>query len=111
MASMTLGRVPSLKFGTHSTSDVVPKDSPRLTIFDSVVDHPDVGSILDLRVGDLLRRLGSSEPAPGGGAAAAVAGALGAALVQMTANLTIGRRQLAAVDGEARSIEARSADL
>lgn len=61
-------------------------------------------SILDLTVGDLLDQLGSSAPAPGGGAAAAVAGALGAALVQMTANLTIGRPKFAAVEEQARHI-------
>jgi formiminotetrahydrofolate cyclodeaminase len=64
-----------------------------------------------LSVCELLERLGSSEPAPGGGAAAAVAGALGAALVQMAANLSIGRPKLAAIDEQARRIEARAADL
>lgn len=67
--------------------------------------------MLDMTVGELLQRLGSSDPAPGGGAAAAVAGALGAALVRMTANLTIGRPRLADVEEEARAIEARAADL
>jgi formiminotetrahydrofolate cyclodeaminase len=68
-------------------------------------------SILDLRVGELLARLGSSDPAPGGGAAAALAGALGAALVQMTANLTVGRPRLADVDDQARRIAARAGEL
>ena len=59
--------------------------------------------MLDMTVGELLQRLGSSDPAPGGGAAAALAGALGAALVQMTANLTIGRPRLADVEEQARA--------
>src|SRR6185436_11764400 len=56
-------------------------------------------------------RLGSAEPAPGGGAAAALAGALGAALVQMTANLTIGRPRFATVEDEAKAIEVRTGAL
>jgi methenyltetrahydrofolate cyclohydrolase len=68
-------------------------------------------SLLDLRVHDLLDLLGSAEPAPGGGAAAALAGALGAALVQMTANLTIGRPRLADAQEQAQTIQARAAEL
>jgi methenyltetrahydrofolate cyclohydrolase len=64
-----------------------------------------------MSVGQLLQRLGSSDPAPGGGAAAALAGALGAALVRMTANLTIGRPRLAEVEDQARRIDSRAADL
>jgi methenyltetrahydrofolate cyclohydrolase len=75
------------------------------------LNHPASRSILDLGVGELLERLGSSEPAPGGGAAAALAGALGAALVQMTANLTIGRPRLADVEAQARRIARRSGEL
>jgi len=75
------------------------------------LNHSVAASILDLSVRELLERLGSSDPAPGGGAAAAVAGALGAALVQMTANLSIGRPKLAAVEAQARQIEAQATDL
>jgi methenyltetrahydrofolate cyclohydrolase len=75
------------------------------------LNHSDGASIRELRVGELLERLGSSEPAPGGGAAAALAGALGAALVQMTANLTIGRPKLAAVEDQARGIETAAGAL
>ena len=75
------------------------------------MNHSDSSSILDLTVGDLLQQLGSSDPTPGGGAAAALVGALGAALVQMTANLTIGRPRLVDVEPQARSIEGRAAEL
>ena len=75
------------------------------------MNHSPSDSILDLSVRDLLERLGSAAPAPGGGAAAALAGALGAALVQMTANLSIGRPRLADIEAQARQIEARAADL
>lgn len=43
-------------------------------------------------------------PAPGGGAVAAHVGALGAALAQMVAGLTIGRKKYAAVDTEMREL-------
>jgi methenyltetrahydrofolate cyclohydrolase len=75
------------------------------------LNHSTSDSILDLRLRDLLQRLGSSEPTPGGGAAAALVGALGAALVEMTANLTIGRRRFADVEDRARQIEQRAAEL
>jgi len=68
-------------------------------------------SLLDLTVGHLLEQLGSPAPAPGGGAGAALAGAMGAALVQMTANLTIGRPRLLEVEPQARDIEARAGAL
>ena len=40
-------------------------------------------SLLDLPAGELLERFASSQPTPGGGSAAALAGALGAALAAM----------------------------
>jgi len=77
------------------------------------LNHPPSGanSIYRLSLGDFLERLGSGDPTPGGGTAAAVVGALGAALIEMTANLTIGKPRLADVQEQARSIEARAADL
>ena len=75
------------------------------------MNHPGSSSILAWSAGELLERLGSSEPTPGGGAAAAVAGALGAALVQMTANLTVGRRRFAEIEDQARRIAQRAATL
>lgn len=51
----------------------------------------DQTQLTDLPVHDLLERLGSSDPVPGGGSAAALSGAMGAALVAMVAELTIGR--------------------
>jgi len=48
--------------------------------------------------------LSSAEPAPGGGSAAAFAGAMGAALVAMVARLTIGRKAYADVEAEAKRV-------
>jgi formiminotetrahydrofolate cyclodeaminase len=51
----------------------------------------DSTQLTDLPVQAFLERLGSSDPVPGGGSAAALAAAMGAALVAMVAELTIGR--------------------
>jgi formiminotetrahydrofolate cyclodeaminase len=40
---------------------------------------------------DFLDKLASSAPEPGGGSASALAAAIGAALVSMVANLTVGK--------------------
>jgi glutamate formiminotransferase / formiminotetrahydrofolate cyclodeaminase len=51
----------------------------------------------------------SPAPVPGGGSVAALAGALGAALAQMVAGLTVGKKKYAAVDAEMRDIALRAA--
>lgn len=53
-------------------------------------------------VSDLLERLSSSAPVPGGGSAAALAGALGASLVAMVCELTVGRAAYADAEPIAR---------
>ncbi|MCG3227229.1 MAG: cyclodeaminase/cyclohydrolase family protein [Candidatus Heimdallarchaeota archaeon] len=47
--------------------------------------------LIGMKITDFLNELASSAPAPGGGAAAAIAGAMGAALGSMVARLTIGK--------------------
>jgi formiminotetrahydrofolate cyclodeaminase len=47
--------------------------------------------LTDLSVTDLVGRLASRDPIPGGGSASALAGAMGAALVHMVVELTAGR--------------------
>lgn len=58
-----------------------------------------------------LSDLASSKPAPGGGSAAAVAGALGAALSSMVANLTLGKEKYKEVEGAFETILERAEKL
>jgi glutamate formiminotransferase/formiminotetrahydrofolate cyclodeaminase len=53
----------------------------------------------------------SSAPVPGGGSVAAHVGALAAALVQMVAGLTAGKKKYATVDAEMRSVALDAAGL
>jgi len=58
-----------------------------------------------------LADLGSEKPAPGGGAAAALLVATGAALVEMVTNLTIGKPRYAASEQVMQEVRARAADI
>ena len=51
-----------------------------------------------------LDDLASGQPTPGGGSAAAIMGAMGAALVSMVCNVTIGKKGYEGVEGEMRAI-------
>lgn len=62
-------------------------------------------------LGHFLDRLASARPAPGGGSAAAVMGAMGAALVSMVANLTIGKRPYAEVEDEVAALREQAEAL
>jgi methenyltetrahydrofolate cyclohydrolase len=46
----------------------------------------------------------SSAPAPGGGSVSATVGALGASLVSMVCNLTLGKEKFAAVEGQVKDL-------
>jgi glutamate formiminotransferase/formiminotetrahydrofolate cyclodeaminase len=59
------------------------------------MQHPPVSEGVSL--GGFLDEVQSGSPTPGGGTVAALAGALGAALVGMVANLTLGKKKYAAV--------------
>jgi formiminotetrahydrofolate cyclodeaminase len=58
----------------------------------------------DLPMNVLLERLGSSDPVPGGGSASALTAAMGAALVAMVAELTIGRPDYAEHEATIRKL-------
>lgn len=53
----------------------------------------DKNLIVEYNITEYLRKLASDEPAPGGGAASALTGAQGAALLIMVTNLTIGKER------------------
>lgn len=61
-------------------------------------------------VHEFLERVAASEPVPGGGSAAALAGSLAAALGEMMAGVTEGRVQLAASDSRVRKIHTKLRD-
>ncbi len=58
-----------------------------------------------------VENVADADAVPGGGSVAAIAGALGAALVSMVAGLTLGRDRYAAVDAEMREIQRDAAGL
>src|SRR6476619_1084380 len=60
---------------------------------------------------EFVGSVASPSPTPGGGSVAAHAGALAAALAQMVAGLTIGKKKYAAVDTEMRELAVRAAGL
>jgi formiminotetrahydrofolate cyclodeaminase len=62
-------------------------------------------------ISDFLDALASEAPTPGGGSAAAIIAAMGAALASMVCNLTIGKEKYAAVEADVRAALAHSEDL
>ena len=67
--------------------------------------------IKDTAIEPFLDQLASSAATPGGGSAAAIIGAMGAALVSMVCNLTIGKKKYAEVEGEMKDVLAKSEAL
>lgn len=65
----------------------------------------------DLTITEFLEQTASAEPLPGGGCTAALSAALAASLVEMVANLTIGRKEFQAVENEMKKIAQTAADL
>lgn len=58
----------------------------------------------EMTVKEYMTELAAGTPIPGGGGAAAMSGALGAALASMTANMTIGREKYAANEPELKEL-------
>jgi formiminotetrahydrofolate cyclodeaminase len=67
--------------------------------------------ITESPVNIFLDELASSKPAPGGGSAAGLMGANGAALVSMVCNLTIGKKKFAAVEPQVKEINEKAVAL
>jgi formiminotetrahydrofolate cyclodeaminase len=70
------------------------------TVHGSTVRESTVQSSIEKFLDDLA----GGNPTPGGGSAAAVMGAMGAALVSMVCNVTIGKKGYEGVEGEMRAI-------
>jgi formiminotetrahydrofolate cyclodeaminase len=64
-----------------------------------------------LTIDDFLAQLGSSDPTPGGGALAALSGAMAAAMLAMVCNLTLGRPRFAEIEAEVRQLLAECHSL
>ena len=67
--------------------------------------------LTDMTITGFAEVLASDAPAPGGGSAAALSGALGAALSSMVANLTIGKEKYAADEAEVLAAREKAAAL
>ncbi len=67
--------------------------------------------IKDQPIERFLDELASKAPTPGGGSAAAIMGAMGAALVGMVCNLTVGKKNYEAVEAEMRDMLEQSENL
>jgi len=66
---------------------------------------------LDKPLKDYLDRLAAGTPSPGGGSAAALAGALAASLTCMVANFTVGRERFRAVEARVKKILSRAEEI
>jgi methenyltetrahydrofolate cyclohydrolase len=62
-------------------------------------------------IDEFLNRLAGADPTPGGGSAAAIMGAAGAALVSMVCNVSIGKKGYEAAEPELRTVLAQSESL
>jgi formiminotetrahydrofolate cyclodeaminase len=65
----------------------------------------------DLSIVEYLAKTASGDPVPGGGSSAALNAALAAALTEMVANLTIGRKNFESVDAEMRTVAVKASTL
>src|SRR5919204_2094905 len=69
------------------------------------------GGVIELPVREFAEGLAAKQPTPGGGSAAALAGALGAGLVSMVCRYTVGRERFAEVEDAVQRVLARSEEL
>jgi len=67
--------------------------------------------LIDKKVSNFLNELASNSPTPGGGSVAALAGVLGAALISMVGNLTVGKKKYEDVEEDIKKIISSSEKL
>jgi formiminotetrahydrofolate cyclodeaminase len=68
-------------------------------------------SVTQESIEEFLNALAGADPTPGGGSAAAIMGAAGAALVSMVCNVSIGKKGYEAAEAELRTVLAQSETL
>ena len=67
--------------------------------------------LIDKKISNFLDELASNSPTPGGGSVAALAGALGAGLISMVGNLTVGKKKYEDVEEDIKKIIGSSEKL
>ena len=70
-----------------------------------------MAELRELSVNQFVEETASKASVPGGGSVSAMVGALGAALMEMVANLTIGKEKYAGVQEEMQALAAEGAAL
>ena len=85
--------------------------SPEQILESRLFSSPSAAASLPPQSASFLDELASALPAPGGGSAAAYAGAMGAALVAMVSGLTIGRKKYAEVEAEMQAVRVMAEKL
>jgi formiminotetrahydrofolate cyclodeaminase len=70
--------------------------------------HHSIENITETSIDDFLAHLASKDPTPGGGSAAAIMGAMGAALISMVCNVSFGKKGYEAAEPELREVCAQS---
>ena len=71
----------------------------------------EISPLVTMRVASFVDTVSSDSPAPGGGSVAALAGALGAALAAMDANLTVGKKGYENVFEQLSTLAVRAQEL
>lgn len=67
--------------------------------------------LADLTIKEFLATTASNAPVPGGGSISALNGAIATALTEMVANLTIGKKKYAEVEGQMKTIAVEAATI
>jgi formiminotetrahydrofolate cyclodeaminase/predicted GIY-YIG superfamily endonuclease len=80
-------------------------------LFTTQQEERPMAQLVDLTVQTFLDELASASPTPGGGSASALAAAMGAAMVSMACNLTIGREKFKDVEAELQAVRVQAEAL
>lgn len=95
------------RYGSNQVDTVIKKGN--IIVMDGKVTEN--VRLKDMRVCDFIDLLASEAPAPGGGSASALAGAMGISLAAMTARLTVGKPKYAEYDELMKSIIAKTSPM